>query len=159
MSNRVWILYILIFTLYSCDNLIAKKEKQEDVLKEKWSTIDTTQVEEPPLFEKCKHDSGEDLQNCFHITIRDHIVDYLSDRTITIKETINDTIWVPILITKNDKIVLEDFTVPRLIQTQIPDFKDILEESIQSLPKVEAAHTRGVPVNARYKLPLVIRIN
>jgi len=157
--KRIKYLFIITLILYSCDNLIAKKEKQEDLLKEKWSTIDTTKVEEPPLFEQCKHDSGEDLQNCFHKTIRDHIGDYLSEHTITIKETINDTIWVPILITKNDEIVLENFVVPNMIQIQIPDFKDILEESIQSLPKVEAAHTRGVPVNARYKLPLVININ
>lgn len=157
--KRIEYLFILTLILYSCDDLIEKKDKQEDVLKEKWSSIDTTQVEEPPLFEKCKHDSGEGVQNCFHKTIRDHISNYLSDRTITIKESINDTIWVPILITKNDKIVLENFVLPKVIQSQIPDFKDLLEESIQSLPKVEAAHTRGVPVNARYKLPLVISIN
>ncbi len=159
MIRRISYIFILVFILLSCDNLIVKKENQEDVLEEKWGEIDKNQVDEPPLFDKCKYTSGEELERCFHKTINEHISNYLSDHTITVKETINDTVWVPLLITKDGDIILEDFSIPDIIISQIPDFKDILEESIDHLPNVEPAHTRSTPVNTRYQLPLVIRIN
>ncbi|SEL60925.1 hypothetical protein SAMN04487910_2783 [Aquimarina amphilecti] len=159
MIKRVYYISILVFTLFSCDNLVLKKENQKQVLKEKWNEIDKNQVDEPPLFEACKHVSEEEIELCFHNTINEQIGNYLQDQTITVKEPINDTIWVPLLITKDGDIVLEDFLVPDIITSQIPDFKDILEESIDNLPNVEPAHTRSTPVNTRYKLPLVISIN
>ncbi|WP_027393000.1 hypothetical protein [Aquimarina latercula] len=159
MIKRVYYISILVFTLFSCDNLVLKKENQKQVLKEKWNEIDKNQVDEPPLFEACKHVSEEEIERCFHNTINEQIGNYLQDQTITVKEPINDTIWVPLLITKDGDIVLEDFLVPDIITSQIPDFKDILEESIDNLPNVEPAHTRSTPVNTRYKLPLVISIN
>ncbi|WP_108804954.1 hypothetical protein [Aquimarina sp. Aq107] len=159
MIKRFYYISVLIFTLFSCDNLVIKKENQEQVLKEKWNEIDKNQVEEPPLFDDCKHLSGEEMERCFHNTINEQIGNYLQDQTIKVKEPINDTIWVPLLITKNGDIILEDFLVPDIITSQIPDFKNIIEESIDNLPDVEPAHTRSTPVNTRYKLPLVIRIN
>ncbi|WP_378179049.1 hypothetical protein [Aquimarina sp. SS2-1] len=159
MTKRFYFIYVLIFTFCSCDHLIVKKENQEEVLKEKWNEIDKNQVDEPPLFEACKHASEEEQKNCFQNLINKHISNHLTDHTITVTESINDTIWVPLLITKEGDIVLEDFLVPDIITSQIPDFKDILEESIDQLPEVEPAHTRSTPVNTRYKLPLVIRIN
>ncbi|MFD2563125.1 hypothetical protein [Aquimarina rubra] len=159
MIKRSYYIFVLVFTLFSCDNLIVKKENQEEVLQEKWKEIDKNQVDEPPLFEACKQASEEEQKRCFQETINKHIGDYLSDHTITVQEAINDTVWVPLLITKEGDIILEDFLVPDIITSQIPDFKDILEESIEQLPDIEPAHTRSTPVNTRYKLPLVIRIN
>ncbi|WP_298545506.1 hypothetical protein [uncultured Aquimarina sp.] len=159
MIKRVYYIFILIFTVYSCDDLVVKKENHEQVLKEKWSEIDKNQVDEPPLFKACNHVSEDELELCFQRTINEQVGDYLANQTITVKQAINDTIWIPLLITKDGEIKLEDFSIPNIIASQIPDFKNILEESIDNLPEVEPAHTRSTPVTARYKLPIVIRVN
>ncbi|WP_299312507.1 hypothetical protein [uncultured Aquimarina sp.] len=159
MIKRVYYICILIFTLYSCDNLIVKKEDSQQVLKEKWNEIDKNQVDEPPLFNACKNASEDELELCFQRTINEQVGDYLTNHTITVKQAINDTVWIPLLITKDGKIKLEDFLIPDIIASQIPDFKNIIEESIDNLPQVEPAHTRSTPVTTRYKLPIVIRIN
>ncbi|MHA7058794.1 hypothetical protein ACWGOQ_0016335 [Aquimarina sp. M1] len=159
MIKKSCYIYLLIFTFFSCDSFIVKKENQEKVLEEKWNEIDKNQVDEPPLFEACEHMSEEEQKSCFQETINKHISKHLADHTITVKEAINDTVWVPILITKNSEIILEDFSVPEMIQSQIPDFRVLIQESIQSLPRVDAAHTRGTPTSARYKLPVVIKID
>ncbi|WP_298310637.1 hypothetical protein [uncultured Aquimarina sp.] len=159
MIKRVYYISILIFTVCSCDNLIVKKENSEQVLEQMWSEIDKNQVDEPPLFKACRHVSEDELELCFQRTINEQVGDYLANHTITVKQAINDTVWIPLLITKDGEIKLEDFLIPDIIASQVPDFRDILEESIDNLPEIEPAHTRSTPVTTRYKLPLVIRIN
>ncbi|WP_344929949.1 hypothetical protein [Aquimarina addita] len=157
MNKNICYILGFVFTLYSCDNFKGiKKENRNEILKEKWSEIDTNQVEQPPLFSSCMDQSDELLETCFQQTIINHITSQLAEHIISVKDPINDTIWVPLLITKNREIILEDFSVPDIITSQIPDFKSIIRKSIDNLPKVEPAHTRSTDVTTRYKLPLVI---
>lgn len=159
MSIRNWHIILLVFTLFSCKNFVLKKENKEDIVKEGMDKLNRNEVEQPPLFSVCEGKAENELESCFQNTITKHIHDYLIKYPITVKKTINDTIWVPLLITKSGKIILEDFTLPDSIITQIPDLKNRLEQSIDSLPEVEPAHTRSTPVTTRYKLPIVIRID
>ncbi len=159
MGKKHWHIYIVIFTLLSCDNFVLKKENKEEIIKERLDKLNWNEVEQPPLFEVCKKKSEEELEQCFQNTISEHLYQHLLKQEITIKKSVNDTIWIPLLITKNSEIVIEDFELPDIIALEIPNLKDILEEGISTLPKVEAAHTRSTPVTARYKLPLVIHID
>lgn len=160
MGKNYWYTFIcLVITLYSCDKLVLKKDNRDTIVKEKWNELDKNEVEEPPLFEACLYKIREEQENCFHRTITQHIQEDLIDNTFTVVEAINDTVWIPLLITKDAEIIIEDYALPELIESQLPDFREILEESINNLPKIEPAHTRGTPTSARYKLPLVIKID
>ncbi len=159
MVKKHWHIYIVIFTLLSCDNFVLKKEHKEEIVKERLDKLNLNEVEQPPLFEICKGKSEEQLEQCFQNTIAQHFHNHLSKQEIKIKKPVKDTIWIPLLITKNGEIIIEDFELPDPIASQIPNLKDILEEGINSLPKVAAAHTRSTPVTALYKLPLVIHID
>jgi hypothetical protein len=159
MSIRNWYIGLLVFTLFSCKDFVLKKEHKDDIVEAGLKKINKNEVEQPPLFTVCKHKPIEELEQCFQNTITQHIHNYLRKHTITVKEAINDTIWVPLLITNEGKIILEDFDLPVTIETQIPDLKDSLEKSIASLPEVKPAHTRSTPVTTLYKLPLVIHID
>ena len=158
MNVKNWYIGFLVFTLFSCDNFVLKKENKKDIVKESLEKLNWHEVEQPPLFDLCKENSTKDLESCFQRTITEHIYTYLVENPLSIKETIKDTIWVPLLITKDGKIVLEDFTLPPTITVQIPDLKNIIEKSISSLPEIKPAHTRSTPVTTLYKLPLVIRV-
>lgn len=159
MSKKLWYIFLLSITLLSCDSFVLKKEHKDKILKEEWDKLDQTQVEEPPLFEACKRKSGDELEVCFQNTITSHIRNYLTKHTLQVKEPINDTMLIPIVVTKKGNIILEDFNVPDVIESQISNLRNLLEQSINSLPEVKPAHTRGTPVTVRYKLPLVIQID
>ncbi|WP_234859413.1 hypothetical protein [Aquimarina aquimarini] len=159
MSVRNWHIGLLIFTLFSCDSFVLKKENKEDMVKEGLEKLNWNEVDQPPLFDACKSKPEELLKQCFQNTITQHINSYLTKQTFKVKKTINDTIWVPLLITKEGEIILEDFAPPYEIAIQIPTLKINLEKSINSLPEVKPAHTRSTPVTSRYKLPLVIHLN
>ncbi len=159
MRKRIWYIGLLAFALFSCDNFVLKKENKQQIIKEGLDKLNWNEVEQPPLFKACRDKQEEELERCFQNTITEHIHKHLTKIAVETSEAIHDTIWVPLLITKDSQILLEDFELPDIIQSEIPGLKDILEESISTLPKVEPAHTRGTPVTALYKLPLVIRID
>ncbi|WP_109302420.1 hypothetical protein [Aquimarina sp. AU474] len=160
MNKRIlYINSLLAFSLLSCDNFVLKKEHKEEIVKERLDKLNWSEVDQPPLFEICKRKSEEELESCFQKTITKHIHDHLSKQSISTKKPIQDTIWVPLLITKESVIIIEDFELPDIVISEIPNLKQILEEGIHSLPKVKPAHTRSTPVSARYQLPLVIRID
>ncbi|WP_343909594.1 hypothetical protein [Aquimarina litoralis] len=158
MIKRVYYIYVFIFLSFSCDKLLVKKENQEDVFREKWSEIDKNQVDKPPFFETCINEP-EEIDDCFHKTIINHIKSEIAGTKISVTTSINDTIWIPLLVDKRGKINLEEFTIPELITEQIPNFEDILIKSIKTLPKADPAIVRSTPVTSRYKLPLVIHMN
>ena len=160
MRNRFWYSIVIACTFFSCNHFkMVKKEKPEEILKEEWSKIDTTMVEEPPLFKSCETASEEDQDICFAKTLHRHLSSVFEDQTIATKENLNDTIWLSILIDKNDQILLEDFEIPPYLTTQIPDFKELINERVESLPYLKSATKRGKPVNVRYRLPIVVKSN
>ncbi len=138
---------------------MLKKENKEEILKEEWNKLNQNEVEEPPLFEVCKNKTEEEQKKCFYSTISNHIQNHLANHTFIVKEAINDTVWVPLTITKDNEIVIEDFDIPDIITTQIPDFRNILKQGISTLPQIEAAHIRSTPTSAKYRLPIVINMD
>ncbi len=148
-----------MFILYSCDNFVLKKESKEEIVKEELQKLNRNEVEQHPLFKNCEHKTEAELETCFQNTITTHLHNHLAKHTFELSQSVNDTIWVPLLITKDAEIILEDFTVSNAIKNQIPDLKEIIQQGIKTLPKVEPAHTRSTPVNTLYKLPIVIHID
>ncbi|WP_025742377.1 hypothetical protein [Aquimarina pacifica] len=159
MNTRNWYIGLFIFSLFSCDSFVLKKENKDKIVKEELDKLNRNEVEQPPLFRACRRKQEAELVACFQSTITNHIQNTLAKNTFTLTESIHDTLWIPLRITKEGTIQLEEFELPDIIKTQIPELKNKLEESIQALPKVKPAHTRGTPVTTQYKLPLVIHID
>ncbi len=158
MSKKYIYISLLALIIFSCDSFVLKKEKKEEIIKERLDKLNWNSVDQPPLFDVCEEKSEEELNNCFQNTITDHIHNFLIEQNIKTTVSINDTIWIPLLITKDSEIILEDFELPSIIISEIPNLKEILIKGISSLPNVKPAHTRSTPVSARYKLPLVIHM-
>jgi len=159
MRSRIWHLGVSIIMFYSCDSFIFKKENKEEIVKKQLEQLDWNLVDQAPLFKECKEKIDKGLEECFQNTITQHIHSYLAKQKITVDKTVNDTIWIPLLITKEGAIVIENFDIPQVITATIPNLKQLLTKGIQSLPEVEPAHTRGTLVTTRYKLPIVIHMD
>ncbi|SHJ27528.1 hypothetical protein [Aquimarina spongiae] len=159
MSWRVIWIGVLFLGLLSCDSFVLKKENKEDIVKDRLNKLNWHDVEQPPFFNSCKNRAEEELEICFQQTITQHIQEHLAKQSFSVNTAIEDTIWIPLLITKDSEILLQDFELPDIIISEIPNLKDLLKEGISTLPEVAPAHTRSTPVTALYKLPLVIRIN
>ncbi len=159
MRYRFWYIVALVFVLFSCDTSIFKKENKEDIIKERLDKLTWNEVEQPPLFEVCKKRPENELEACFQNTITEHFYNHLLKQNIKIHTSVSDTIWIPLIITKNGIIRIEDLEIPDLLSSEISDLRTILENGVDSLPEVAPAHTRGTPVTTKYRLPLVIHMD
>ena len=157
MNYKNWIFSMSAILIVSCGELFPKKENKESIVEEEWQKISKTEVDEPPLFNNCL--TEEDAELCFQQTISNHIKNYLETQNLQLNEAINDTIWVPILITKEGEIKPETIQIPEKISAQVDNFSTIIKEGLATLPPLKPAHTRGTEVSVKYRLPIIIAID
>ncbi|MCK8521072.1 hypothetical protein M0D21_05815 [Aquimarina sp. D1M17] len=149
---------IIIFILCSCRNFELKKRDKDDIVKEMEENLNTNEVDQPPLFSVCRGKIEKELEQCFENTITKHLYNHLIKKQIQVSQPMKDTIWIPLTITKDSQIIIEDFDLPDTVAAEIPDLIAILEAGIQTLPKIKPAHARSTFVTTKYRLPIVIHI-
>ncbi|MFL1894908.1 hypothetical protein ACJRPK_04340 [Aquimarina sp. 2-A2] len=159
MKNHQRILLLLLLTSFSCDQLIVKREHRDDIKEEEWHKLNRSEVDEPPLFKTCADEPEIDGMQCFQQTLTQHIHNYINKDVLLVSENITDTLWVSLLVNTNGTIIIENYELPEFLSEQLPDLESLLTASVSSLPTVEPAHLRGVPVNVRYRLPVVLNTN
>ncbi len=156
---RLYHLYFLVFLVLifgSCNFFEVKKVNSDEVLARERSKLLAGGVGEYPLFEACKDKEHKALQKkCFQQELCNHIAAYLKEQAFIIETSVQDTLWIPLLIDSIGIVTIEDFEVPDFIADQEPPITILLEESVQMLPALQPAHIRGIPVATRYRLPLV----
>jgi hypothetical protein len=156
MFFRVFYFFVLLTFITSCDKLSFKKKEK---LPELDTLIDFTSVDFSPSFKVC--DSLIDKtakENCFRNTIHQKIGEELKKHTFTSKDTIDETIFVDLIINSNGEIVLKEIQSSENIKHQLLELDSIIQLSVEQLPTIHAAIKRGMPVTTKYQLPIQIKL-
>lgn len=154
------ILPLLIFSLFciSCDGLITQKKSSEEFLKEELKTINWNEVDTYPLFPVCdESESKSNQQRCFETTLHNHLNELITKQELVSSVLIEDTLLIHLSISKNSEFIITKISGDSLTFDTFPELQNQLYESMTSLPKIEPALKRGVPVNTMFVLPLVIK--
>lgn len=147
------LLFVLIF-FTSCDMFLTSKNKKQQVLD---TIIDFSSVDTFPSFKVC--DSLIDKtkkSDCFRSTIHSKIGEELQKHTLAIKDSIDETVLVDLVINADGQIVFTNLQSSENINKQLPELDNLIQLSIQKLPAVYPAIKRGIPVNTKYQLPIRI---
>ena len=95
-------------------------------------------------------------KECFITTLSDQISEDLIINTKTVNRTIQDTVMLRFVISKNGQITLEELIVDK----KIIDLKEVInssfESSIDKLPKIFPAIKRGQQVKVKFSLPIFV---
>ena len=149
-------LFFLVF-LFSCELNINKKISVDEILDEEWRTFNWSDVDEYPSFSHC--DSLQNLslkKECFITTLSDQISEDLIINTKTVNRTIQDTVMLRFVISKNGQITLEELIVDKNIIDLKGNINSSFESSIDKLPKIFPAIKRGQQVNVKFSLPIFV---
>jgi hypothetical protein len=154
MLLRVFSFLILILFFTCCDKFpFTRKDKsfQLDTL------VDYSSVDFSPSFKVCYGlIDKKEKADCFRSTIHKKIGVELQQYTLSIKDSIDETIFVDILITRKGAVIFQEITSTENLKQQLPQLDSLLRQSIQKLPYIYPAIKRGIPVNTMYKLPIRI---
>lgn len=156
MFLRVLIFLFLMIFFTSCDYFSFSKNKNLPVLD---TIVDFSSVDTFPSFPVC--DSIFEKQKkaaCFRKTIHLKIGEELQKHQFTIQDTIEEIVYVDLVINARGEFILAAITSSPYIQTQLPTLDSVLKVSVLNLPKIFPANKRGIPVTTKYRLPIQISL-
>ncbi len=146
---------IIVVVFASCEFFTQKKKDNGPSL----DSISFTSVDKAPSFKVCDSIFEKAEKNdCFRNTMYQEITNSLARKEIKVKEEIDEVIQVIITIHATKKISLKSIEAPQNVYVQIPDIKNIIEQSIEELPPVFPAIKRDVLVTSEYILPIRIQL-
>ena len=156
MMRHIISLFFLVF-FFSCELNINKKISVDEILDEEWRTFNWSDVDEYPSFSHC--DSLQNLslkKECFITTLSNQISEDLIINTKTVNRTIQDTVMLRFVISKNGQITLEELIVDKNIIDLKETINSSFESSIDKLPKIFPAIKRGQQVKVKFSLPIFV---
>ena len=157
---KYFLLFICILSLTSCDYFNVKKTSSEAILKEELQSFNWNDVDEYPSFSTCDSDTTKGGKTiCFQKTITENITSFLLKERIVVTQDINDTIILYFQVSKKGELLLLQSKIDSLTTQEIPNIKQLLNNSLDSLPKIFPAIKRGQQVTTEFKLPIVIHVN
>lgn len=151
---RVFSFLILIIFLTSCDKFSFSKNKNIHPLD---TIVDFTSIDTFPSFKAC--DSlieKSKKQDCFRTTIHQKIGEELQKHTLAIKDSIDETILVDLIINAKGEIVFNKMQSSNKIKKELIELDSLIKLSLENLPNVYPAIKRGIPVTTKYQLPIRI---
>lgn len=157
--QKLWILCGLCL-LTSCKRLTFQKDKTQELIEQEMQNIDWNDVDQYPLFENCDETTSKaEQKQCFESTLLSHFTTTIKQFEFKLDTAIHDTVNVDFLIDKNGSISVLEIRKNWAIEAQIPEFNGIIAQCLNNLPPVAPAIKRGIPVNARFRIPIVLNTN
>jgi len=148
----------LIFLLTSCEYFSSSNSSTKSNLEVSNTVIDFTKVDVYPIFADCENFAENDNQKgCFQTTLTQKVGASLSEADIKVKKAVNDTAWIDILIDNTGRASLVNVNSTTAIDAQIPDFQQILTQSIDHLPTMKPAVKRGIFVKSQYRMAVEVK--
>lgn len=152
------LLLFVTFIFFSCEGIITQKKSSEEFLQEELKTIQWNEVDTYPLFEGCNEsDTKENQKKCFENFIHNHINKSLHQEVLISTLPVSDVVEITLQFTAQSDVNVLEIKGDTITFQTFPELRMLLLESLQSLPQASAALKRGVPVNAQFTLPVIIK--
>lgn len=152
-------MFFLMGSTTSCDLFKGKEKATKEAVQQELAEIDWNTVDELPSFPKCQELLGEEAKNCFEKVVTQHMMTHLGAQEFEVTNAINDTVFVNMLVTSDGEVQFKKIKQSILLQKELPGLEQAIKTSITKLPKALPAHKRGIPVNAKFVLPIYLKID
>lgn len=158
MKARNGILLIVLACLVvSCEWFASRETRTRQLVEEELGSINWNEVDQFPLFEDCSETTSKPEQrSCFENTLVMHLSMALQDFEFRAENPLTDTLYVEFLIDKQGGIEVLSIDENAEFREENPEFERIVSGSLRSLPRLQPALKRGIPVTAKFRVPLVI---
>lgn len=152
--------FLSLLMLTSCEYFNVKKTSSEAILKEELQTFNWNEVDEYPSFSVCDSSvTKQERKQCFETFLTTFITNSLQKDTIVVTQDIKDTLLLQLQISETGVLSLVNLKVDSLTNKEIPNIKELLRKSLDSLPEIFPATKRGQQVKTEFKLPIIINVN
>jgi hypothetical protein len=121
------------------------------------TVIDYTSVDVYPIFSDCEnYAESNDQKECFEASITEKLADILSENELKVKNVVNDSTAIDILIDNTGKASLVSIAPSEAIAKELPDLESIIRKGVNQLPSIKPALKRGMFVKSQYRLVIIV---
>ena len=147
-----------LFLLTACNTSASREKKTQELVNKEILSIDWEDVDQYPLFTDCDETaSKQEQKQCFMTSLMKHFSKTLEESDFVVQGAIKDTVFVDFLMEASGAISLLNIDKGSVTETQLPNFDKHIKNSLNGLPKIEPALKRGIPVRAKFRIPIVLQ--
>ena len=144
----------------SCELFVSKDEKTQELVNKELLEIDWNDVDSYPLFEDCDENLTKSAEReCFEKELLKHCSQTLNEFEFKLDSKIDPTVIVDFLVDKNGRIMIVAIEKDSVIDREMPEFDRIVRQSLKNVPSLAPALKRGIPVKAKFRIPIVLKSN
>lgn len=155
---KKFLLLLLLVISSGCKQFETQKVSSEELLREESASLNWHEVDQYPAFEECREFLQEETAKaCFGQRVAEYVYARLADKKPVVTEPINDTILLHLLISSQGVPSIETIEMDSSLIRQLPLLNTWIQESIDSLPEIDPASKRGIPVSTKFRMPVVIQ--
>ncbi len=158
MVYRLLCGFLLAGSLTACNLFESPEDRTRKLVEEEMQTIDFNEVDQFPLFADCDETAAKPEQRgCFERTLLMHLSMTLQDFEFRSEEPLRDTLNIDFRVDANGVVSILSVEEHPHLSEQNPEFERIVTGSLRSLPRLQPALKRGIPVATQFRLPIVIQ--
>ena len=156
--KRKYLAILLSLFLVSCQFFETEKISSETFYEEELKAINWEDVDQYPAFSACEEfTEKKEQKHCFETTLSQYVYQTIESKNIVTGQDISSRVLLTFNISNTGEISNLNIEMDTVIEKEIPFLRQWLEECIDSLPQAAPAYKRGIPVNTKFTLPLVIK--
>lgn len=154
--RRFWFVP-LILILSSCNYLLSKEERTQQLVSQELMAIDWNDVDQYPLFEECDEIALKRVQrDCFETEMLRRFSTAFNDTVFMVEQSINDTLKVDFVVDEDGFVTIMNIKENGDLEQLIPGFQSEVSRRLNDLTTVAPALKRGIPVSIKFRLPIIV---
>ncbi len=154
---RLVLLLMLAFGLASCHQARKREQQVHALVNSELATIDWNDVDSYPIFGPCDESEPKEVQKqCFEQEVVAHFGKALKQFEFTIGQEVDTLVFVDFVVEPNGHITVVNIQKDPEVADLMPEFDGIVIECLKDLPPLSPAIKRGVPVKAKFRLPIYL---
>ncbi|MBC2838671.1 hypothetical protein [Robiginitalea sp. SC105] len=160
MNYRLFCVFLMAGSLCACDLFESRQARTQKLVDAEMRTINFNEVDQFPLFDDCDEtEDKREQRTCFEQTLLLHLSMTLQDFEFRSAESLRDTLHIDFRVDANGVISITSVEQHPGLTDENPEFERIVTGSLRSLPRLQPALKRGIPVATQFRLPLVLQTN
>jgi len=156
MPYKILLSIIFLCSIWSCNSFDNKRVKPTSKAKVVDTIIDLKQVDSYPMYADCSGFDSKDAQwDCSQELLMNYIRNCVEGFDYSSSQNMNDTLIIQLHISKKGKVSLLPLASEN--SKKLGQIKRMLMQCADSIPLIQPAIKRAIPVSSTFTLPIIIK--
>ncbi len=158
--KNIFLLLLIAIGTSSCQFFETEKISTKTFLEEEKDSINWNDVDTYPVFKECEGISDKlETKSCFETTLINQLYRSINSENFTVSSDLDEVVLIEFIVNAKGNLKINTIEIDSILQKKLPQLKNYIITSIDSLQPIAPAYKRGIPVRTSFNLPISIKTN